>query len=101
LGNIKRQYRRLKSLSRQERSERHPIKGVVQITTDLPSNCPAALFTPEVLPALNRSAALGALTIEKDRYFIGEQEEAWEVYLPFLLFTVIADGDPHMGALQT
>jgi hypothetical protein len=53
------------------------------------------------LPALNRSAALGALTIEKDRYFIGEQEEAWEVYLPFLLFTVIADSDPHMGALQT
>ena len=84
-----------------------PIQAVVQITTELPRNLPRSLLTPEFLMTLNQAAALGALTVERDRCFVGsrltvfEQERAWNLYLPFLLFTVVSGSDSHLGAIQT
>jgi hypothetical protein len=84
-----------------------PIQAVVQVTTDLPGNFPRSLVTPESLMTLNQMAVLGALTVERDRCFIGsrltvfEQEQAWNLYFPFLISTVIAGADAHLGALQT
>jgi hypothetical protein len=81
------------------------IRAVVQITTDLPGDF-LRFLTPESLKILNQAAALGALTVEGDRCFVGsrltvfEQERAWNLQLPFLIFTVVAGSDSHLGALQ-
>ena len=54
----------------------------------------------------NQMAVLGALTIDAGQCFVGsrltvfEREDAWTLYLPFLLFTTIAGSDAHLGALQ-
>jgi hypothetical protein len=78
----------------------------VQITTDLPENFPRPLSTPEFLIGLNKAAVLGALTVNGNRCSIGsrltvlEQEDAWNVYIPFLIFTVIAGSDSHLGAIS-
>lgn len=83
-----------------------PIQAVVQITTDLPRNFRKPFLTPESLMALNTAAVLGALTVEGDGCFIGsrltvfERERAWNLYLPFLIFTVLAGSDSHLGAIQ-
>lgn len=84
-----------------------PIQAVVQITTDLPGKFPRLPFlTPESLVFLNRAAALGALTVESDRCFVGsrltvfETEQAWNLHIPFLLFTVISGSDAHLGAIS-
>jgi hypothetical protein len=55
---------------------------------------------------LNKAAVLGALTLDGDGCFIGsrltvfEQERAWNVYLPFLIFTIISGSDSHFGAIS-
>jgi hypothetical protein len=83
-----------------------PIRAVVQITTDLPENFPRPLSTPGSLMGLNKAAVLGALTVNGNRCYIGsqltvfEQENAWNVYLPFLIFTVMAGSDSHLGAIS-
>jgi hypothetical protein len=82
-----------------------PIQAVVQITTELPANL-SGFLTPESLGFLNKAAALGALTVEGHRRFVGsrltifEQEQAWNLHLPFLIFTVLAGSDSHLGAIQ-
>ena len=82
-----------------------PIQAVVQITT-VPENFPGSLATPESLMMFNQMAVLGALTIDAGQCFVGsrltvfEREDAWTLYLPFLLFTTIAGSDAHLGALQ-
>jgi hypothetical protein len=83
-----------------------PIQAVVQITT-VPENFPGSLATPESLMMFNQMAVLGALTIDAGQCFVGsrltvfEREDAWTLYLPFLLFTTIAGSDAHLGALQS
>ena len=83
------------------------IQAMVQIRTALSIDFPKTLLTPKFLMALNRFAVLGALTLERDQCFVGSQltvfkgqERAWKVYLPFLLFAVIAGCDSHVGAVQ-
>jgi hypothetical protein len=83
-----------------------PISAVVQIITDLPKNIPSFL-TRERISILNQMAVLGALIVDNDRCFIGsrlttfENESAWNLYVPFLLFATIAGSDSHLEAVQT
>jgi hypothetical protein len=91
--------------SARDEISKDPIQAVVQITTELPENV-SGFLTPESLMTLNRAAVLGAITAEGDRYFIGsrltvfEQERAWNLCLPFLIFTAVAGSDSHLGAIQ-
>lgn len=84
---------------------KNPIQAVVQITTALPANFSGFLIS-ESLMTLNQAAALGAITVKGDRCFVGsrltvfEQERAWNLQLPFLIFTVVAGSDSHLGAIQ-
>jgi hypothetical protein len=82
------------------------LQAVVQITTDLSGNLPKSLLAPEALILLNQMAVLGAITLENGRCFIGsrlsvfEQYPAWNLYIPFLLFTVISGSESQLGAIH-
>jgi hypothetical protein len=81
-----------------------PLQAVVQITTDFPRNLKSFL-TPESLMTLNQAAVFGALTLDNGRCFIGsrlsvfEQEQAWNLYIPFLLGAVISGKEHHADAI--
>jgi hypothetical protein len=84
------------------------IKAVVQIKTELPKEIATSFLSrPQFAGTINAMATLGALTIEKDRCFIGsrltiyEQENAWNVHFGLLLFTVIGAADSFLGSLRT
>jgi hypothetical protein len=87
-----------------DEASEHPLQAVVQITTELPDNL-ISHFTP-LLPILNKMAVLGAMTVENGRCFIGsrltvfKEEKAWELYIPFLLFTVVSGSESHLGAIR-
>ena len=81
------------------------IEAVVQIKTELPQEIVAGFrLSPQLAGTFNAMATLGALTIEKDRYFIGsrltiyEQENAWSVHFGLLLFAIIGAADSFLGA---
>jgi hypothetical protein len=83
------------------------IKAVVQIKTELPKEIVTGFrINPQLAGTFNAMATLGALTIEKDRYFIGsrltiyEQENAWKVHFGLLLFAVIGAADSLLGAIR-
>jgi hypothetical protein len=84
------------------------IKAVVQIRTELPKEISDSFLSrPQFAGTINAMATLGALTIEKDRCFIGsrltiyEQENAWNVHFGLLLFGVIGAADSFLGSLRT
>lgn len=84
------------------------IKAVVQIRTEPPKEIGTSfLSSPKFAGTINAMATLGALTIEKERCFIGsrltiyEQENAWNVHFGLLLFTVIGAADSFLGCLRT
>jgi hypothetical protein len=83
------------------------IKAVVQIKTEIPKEIACDGLLSELTGAINAKATLGALTVEKDRHFIGsrltiyEQENAWNVHFGLLLFTVIGAADLFLGSLRT
>ena len=83
------------------------IKAVVQIKTEVPRGVADAFFTDLGLVArYNALATSGALTVEKDLYFIGsrltiyEQENAWNLHFGILLFTIIGAADSFLGAVR-
>jgi hypothetical protein len=92
---------------RQQEVSKDPIQAVVQIRTELPRNVDDELTTPQFLMILNKMAVLGAITLDNDQRFIGsrltvfEREQAWNLYLPFLFFTIVSGSDSHLEALQT
>jgi ABC-type transporter Mla subunit MlaD len=81
-----------------------PLQAVGQITTGLPRNL-RSFLTPESLMTLNQAAVFGALTLDNGRCFIGsrlsvvEQEQAWNLYIPFLLCAVISGKEYHADAI--
>ena len=84
------------------------INAVVQIKTELPKEIAASfLNNPQLAGTINAMATLGALTIERDRCFVGsrltiyEQENAWNVHFGLLLFAVIGVADSFLGSLRT
>ena len=90
-------------------SEDGPIRAVVRITTELPKPV-LELFKgreAEATSAFNAFAALGALTAEKGKVFIGsrltiyEQEDSWRsLHLPLLMFTVICGSEAILGGIR-
>jgi len=82
-----------------------PLQAVVQITTDLPRDLTKAFLNPQSLMTLNQAAVFGALTLDNGRCFIGsrltvfEQEQAWNLYIPFLLCAVISGREYHVNAI--
>jgi hypothetical protein len=84
------------------------IKAVVQIKTEVPKEVAGAFFTDlGLVTRFNAMATLGALTVEKDRYFIGsrltiyEQENGWNLHFGILLCTIIGAADSFLGAVRT
>jgi len=83
------------------------FEAVVQIKTELPKEIVTGFrIGPQLAGTFNRMATLGALTIEKDCYFIGsrltiyDQENAWELHRGILLSTAILAGDSFLGAIR-
>jgi hypothetical protein len=84
------------------------IKAVVEIRTELPKEIAGAFLNNlRLVATINAMATLGALTVEKDRCFIGsrltiyEQENAWDLHFGLLLFTIIGAVDSFLGSLRT
>ena len=59
-----------------------------------------------LIGAINSMATLGAVTEDGGDYFIGsrltvyEQEDAWNIQFPLLLFTIIGGVDSLLGATR-
>lgn len=83
-----------------------PISAVVRIKTNLPSEIKDLLARPEFIDIMNRRTALGAVTSDGGDFFIGsrltiyEQEEAWNIQIPLLLFSVIGGVEAILGATR-
>ncbi len=92
-----------------EAAKDEPIKAVVQVTTELPAPIQKMMKGREIesAAAFNPMAALGALTFDKSRLYIGsrltifEREDAWDrLHLPLLLFTIIGGAEGILGAMR-
>ena len=90
-------------------SENGPIRAVVQITSELPTQI-RQLFVGKEESAtctFNAFAALSALYVDGgnlmngSRLTIYEEEDSWStLHLPLLVFTVIAGNEPILGAMR-
>jgi hypothetical protein len=83
------------------------IEAVVQIKTQLPKEIVGAFLSDlRLVGTINAVATLGAVTVEKDRCFIGsrltiyEQENAWNLHFALLLFTIIGAADSFLGSIR-
>lgn len=88
-------------------SENGPIQAVVRITTELPKAILEFLKTPEMTVAMNSFAALGALTFDHGKAYIGsrltiyEAEDAWRnLHFPLLAFTIICGSEAILGGIR-
>jgi len=84
-----------------------PIKAVVRIRTNLPEPLLKVIDKPEMTVAVNAFAALGAMTYDAGKIFVGsrltiyEAENAWRtLQLPMVLFTIITGAEAHLGGLR-
>jgi hypothetical protein len=84
------------------------IEAVVQIKTELPKEILGAFLDDlRLVGTINAMATLGAVTVEKDRCFIGsrltiyEQENAWNLHFALLLFATIGPADSFFGSIRT
>jgi hypothetical protein len=90
-------------------SENGPIKAVIRMITELPPLV-LELFKgkdAEAITVFNSFAALGALTSDTGKIFIGsrltiyEQEDSWRtLHLPLLLFTTICGSEAIFGGIR-
>lgn len=88
-------------------TEDGPIQAVVRIVTELPSQLQAYLKEPAQTTAMNSFAALGALTSERGKIYVGsrltiyEGDDAWHsLYLPLLAFTAICGTEAILGGMR-
>ena len=93
----------------QRDSDNGAIRAVIRVTADLPSPFMALFEGKEndAAATFNRFAALGALTSDHGRIFIGsrltifEAEDAWRnLHLPLLLCTAICSVEAILGAIR-
>ncbi len=91
----------------QRESSDGPIRAVVRVTTELPRPMQDMFKQPEATVAMNAFAALGSLTAERGRVYIGsrltiyESEDAWRtLHLPLLMFTTICGVETILGAMR-
>ena len=87
--------------------ENGPICAVVRVTSELPSQVMEFFKEPEATVSMNVFAALGALTFDRGKVYIGsrltiyEAEDAWgTLHLPLLLFTIICGTEAFLGAMR-
>ena len=91
-----------------QESANGPIRAVVRVTTELPRQIEEFFEAPEAIVAMNAFAALGAVTSEGGRVYIGSrltifenENDAWpRLHLPLLLFTVICGTEAILGAMR-
>jgi len=89
-------------------SENGPIRAVIRMTTDMPKQLAAALLAePESTAIWNAHAALGALSYDRGKAYIGsrltvyEAEDTWNnLQLPLLMFTITCGSEAILGALR-
>ena len=88
-------------------SENGPFCAVVRVTSELPSQVIELFNEPEATVSMNVFAALGALTFDRGKVYIGsrltiyEAEDAWRtLHLPLLLFTIICGTEAFLGAMR-
>ena len=89
-------------------SENGPIRAVVRIRTELPKPIAGVLSSPEMMATMNAMSALGALVADPrsntvyvgSRLTIYEQEDAWNIHLPLILFSVIGGTESILGAMR-
>lgn len=87
-------------------TEDGPISAVVTIKTPLPEELTSFVDNPNLIGAINSMATLGAVTEDGGDYFFGsrltvyEQEDAWNIQFPLLLFTIIGGVDSLLGATR-
>ena len=88
-------------------SENGPIRAVVRVTTELPKQFSELFKEPEATVGMNAFAALGALSSEHGRVYVGsrltiyEAEDAWRtLHCPLLLFTTICGTEAILGAMR-
>lgn len=89
-------------------SKTGPIKAVVQIRSEFPSEVVSTVFKkPEDTSGLNSYATVGALTAEDGKVFVGsrvtlyeDDEQAWSIYLPLIVFALTGGTTSLMGAMQ-
>jgi hypothetical protein len=88
-------------------SEIGPIRAVVRITTELPGQVQELFQAPEMTVLMNSFAALGALTWERGKVFVGsrltiyETEDAWDtLHLPLLACTAIFATEAILGGIR-
>ena len=91
----------------QRESERGPIRAVVRVAAPLPPEFAAFFKTADATISMNSFAALGALTWNGGRVYIGSRltiysvEDAWPtLHLPLLLFTTICGAEAILGGVR-
>lgn len=83
-----------------------PIEAVVQVRTALPREVAALFSKPEMTAGMNKFATLGALTVDSGDVFVGsrltlyEAEQAGDIQIPMLLFSVILGTSSLLGAMR-
>lgn len=82
------------------------ISAIVTIKTELPSEFQNLLTRPAMVSISNSLATLGAVTEEKGKYFVGsrltvyEDEDAWNVHIGLIFFSLIGSADTIMAAMR-
>jgi hypothetical protein len=82
------------------------ISAIVKIKTELPADFSKLFKNRAMMSMINSMATLGALTVEKGKYFVGsrltvyDDEDTWNVQFGLMLFSVIVSTDTIMGAMR-
>lgn len=89
------------------RSNNGQIRAIVRITTVLPAQMQEVVTAPEMTVVMNRYAALGALTWQRNQVFVGsrltvyEAEDSWKkLHVPLLLLAVLSGTEAILGAIR-
>ena len=82
------------------------ISAIVTIKTPLPKDVESLLGPPDMMVSLNILATLSALYRDKNTLYIGsrltvyERDDAWNMQVPLLLFSIVAGVDTLLGGIR-
>jgi len=84
-----------------------PIKYVIRVRTVLPRDIKAMFATPASIVSANAMVSLGALTTDGVNVYVGsrltilENESAWNIQFPLLLFAAVQATNSLLGGVQS